>query len=289
MTTSVPVRIWVAATYALIPVAAGAIAAGRVGTAAAFALIPLIGLLAGRMFSQPPRLARRAAWATGLVIALGAAFVPLLWLIALLAAVLAAAAAARRADRLLINIGIVVVVPAVLLMPWTFQLAAHPSGLLLEAGVQQPGLASPHLAARSLMLLSPGGPGLPPFWVMAGLILAALVALLASRRRRLLVLSGWTVAVLGLLVASWPAALSVRPAVGGPAVTAWPGAALASPRRGCCWPRRPAATACGPRCPAGRTGARRMASGRGLAFVVLAVSACSAPVAAGGFWLLPGR
>ena len=53
------------------------------------------------------------------------------------------------------------------------------------------------------------------------------MALLASRRRRLLVLSGWTVAVLGLLVAIPASRLSVRPAVGGPAVTAWPGAALA--------------------------------------------------------------
>ena len=102
VTASVPVRVWVAATYALIPVAAGAIAAGRVGTAAAFALIPLIGLLAGRMFSQPPRIARRAAWATGLVTAVAAAFVPLVWLIALLAGVVAAAllrAGRRHADQ----------------------------------------------------------------------------------------------------------------------------------------------------------------------------------------------
>ena len=93
--------------------------------------------------------------------AVAAAFVPLVWVIALLAAVVAAALL-RAGRRLLINIAIAVVVPPVLLIPWTFQLAAHPSDLLLEAGVQQPGLASPHLATKSLMLLSPGGPGLPP-------------------------------------------------------------------------------------------------------------------------------
>jgi GT2 family glycosyltransferase len=219
VTTSVPIRIWTAATYALIPVASGAIAAGRLGTAAAFAAIPVIGLLTGRMFSLPPRLARRAAWATGLATAFGAAFVPLLWPIALLAAV--AAAVGLRAGRpdLLRNLAVVVVVPLVLLVPWTFQLFAHPATLLLEAGVQQPGLAAPGLRASSLLLLSPGGPGLPPAWVMAGLALAALVPLLASRRRTP-VMAGWTVALIGLLVAAAASRVSVRPPAGGPPVAA---------------------------------------------------------------------
>ncbi|MGH3394130.1 MAG: glycosyltransferase family 2 protein, partial [Streptosporangiaceae bacterium] len=286
VTASVPVRIWAAATYALIPVAAGAIAAGRVGTAAAFALIPLIGLQAGRMFSQPPRIARRAAWATGLVTAVAAAFVPMVWVIALLAAAVAAALL-RGGRRQLINTGIAVVVPAVLLIPWTFQLAAHPSGLLLEAGVPQPGLASPHLATRSLMLLSPGGPGLPPFWVTAGLILVALVALLASRRRRL-VLSGWTVAVVGLLVAIPASRLSVRPAVSGPAVTSWPGAALAITAAGLLLAAAAGGDGLRTAVSSGRTGARRITGGRGVAIAALAVIGCSAPVAAGAFWVRHG-
>ena len=49
------VRVWAAASYALLPVAFGAISAGRLGSAVAFVLIPLIGMLAGRMFSQPPQ------------------------------------------------------------------------------------------------------------------------------------------------------------------------------------------------------------------------------------------
>ncbi len=186
VTASVPVRVWAGATYALIPVASGAISAGRLGTATAFAAIPVIGLLAGRMFSLPPRLARRAAWATGLALALGTAFVPLLWPIALLAAVAAAVAFRRGLPDLLRNLGVIVAVPLVLLVPWTFQLFAHPSALLLEAGVQQAGLASRNLPATSLLLLSPGGPGLPPVWVMAGLALAALLPLLAAGRRRLI-------------------------------------------------------------------------------------------------------
>ncbi|HEY1644424.1 MAG TPA: glycosyltransferase [Streptosporangiaceae bacterium] len=287
VTASTPVRVWAAATYALIPVAAGAISAGRLGTAAAFAIIPVIGLLAGRMFSQPPRIARRAAWATGLAIALGAAFVPLLWLLAVLAAIPAAFALRRSRPAILINIGIVVLVPPVLLIPWSIQLATHPAAMLLEVGTQQPGLASPGLPARSAMLLSPGGPGLPPAWVTGGLILAALLALLATRRR-LLVLCGWTVAVLALLAAVLISHLSVRPVAGGPPVLAWPGAALAVAAAGLLLAAAAGGDSLGGLLAAGRTGLRRLTSGRGLAACAVALAACSAPALAAGFWLLHG-
>ena len=88
VTKSVPVRVWAAASYALLPVAFGAISAGRLGSAVVFVLIPVIGMLAGRMFSQPRRIARRAAWATGLTVTVGAAFVPLLWPMAVAGAVM---------------------------------------------------------------------------------------------------------------------------------------------------------------------------------------------------------
>ncbi len=194
VTLSVPVRLWAAASYALLPVAFGAISAGRLGSAVAFVFSPVIGMLAGRMFSQPPKIARRAAWATGLAVTVGAAFVPLLWPMAATAAVLAAVALRRPGRAFLLNLAIVVLTPPVLLLPWLNQMLAHPSRLLLEAGLQQPGLAAPDLPAKSLLLLSPGGPGLPPYWVSAALVLAGLAALLASGRLKL-VMSGWTVAL----------------------------------------------------------------------------------------------
>jgi GT2 family glycosyltransferase len=287
VTASVPVRIWVAATYALIPVATGAIAAGRLGSAVAFAAVPVIGLLAGRMLRQPPRLARRAAWATGLAIGIGTAFVPLLWPVSLLAA--AGAAVALRAGRpaLLRNLGIVALVPPVLLVPWTFQLAAHPATMLLEVGVQQPGLASPDLPARAVLLLSPGGPGLPPIWVTAGLALAALVPLLAARRR-LLVMSGWAVALLGLVVAVIASRLSVQPPAGGPPVTAWPGVALAITAAGLLLAAAAGGDSLGALLPRGRSALARLASARGLGVAVLVLAACSTPVLSAGFWLING-
>jgi GT2 family glycosyltransferase len=286
VTSSVPVRIWAAATYALVPVASGAVAAGRLGTCAAFALIPLIGLMAGRMLSQPPRIARRAAWATGLLTAIAAAFAPLVWPI-VLAGVVAATLLLRRHAAALINTAIAAVVPVILLVPWSLQLASHPSALLLEAGVQQPGLASPDVPARTLMLLSPGGPGLPPVWVTGGLIAAALVALLAAGRRTL-VLSGWAVAVLGLLVALPVSRLSVRPASGGPAVTAWPGVALAIAAMGLLVAAAASGDALGPALAGGRSRLSGLASGRGALVALVALVACTAPVAAAGFWVLKG-
>ena len=63
VTSVLAARIWIGATYALLPVAMGAVAAGRIGTAVAFVLLPLVGILIGRILAGPPRAARRAAWA----------------------------------------------------------------------------------------------------------------------------------------------------------------------------------------------------------------------------------
>ncbi len=158
VTKSVPVRVWAAASYALLPVAFGAIAAGRLGSAVVFVLIPVIGMVAGRMLSQPGRIARRAAWATGLTVTVGAAFVPLLWPIAGAAAIVAGIALRRSGLALYRNLAVVVLTPPVLLLPWLLQFTSHPSLLFFEAGVQQPGLAATTLPARALLLLSPGGP-----------------------------------------------------------------------------------------------------------------------------------
>jgi GT2 family glycosyltransferase len=311
VTRSTPVRLWAAASYALLPVAMGAIAAGRIGTAVVFVLIPVIALLAGRMLTLPPRRARRAAWAAGLTIAVAAAFVPLVWVVALVAA-LALVAARPGMWR---NLGIVVAVPPLLLLPWTVQVATNPAALLLEVGLQQPGLAVHDLSARSLLLLSPGGPGLPSMWVTAGIAVAALAALLLSRRRALM-MAGWSIALAGLLVAVAVSRVVVTPGGGEPAVAAWPGAAmliaavgllLAGATAGEDIPRlvhgpgnrdlddRPAPGGGKKRFkrdggrkgghPAGGRGPRAL---RGIGVAALAVVACSAPVLAAASWVTSG-
>jgi GT2 family glycosyltransferase len=297
VTRSTPVRVWAAASYAMLPVAMGAIAVGRIGSAVVFVLVPAIALLAGRMLTQPPRRARRAAWATGLAVAIAAAFVPVVWLVVVALAI--GLAAARPA--MWRNLGIVAIVPPVLLLPWAIQVASNPAGLLLEAGLQQPGLAVSGLPARSLMLLSPGGPGVPSIWVTGGIAVAALAALLLSRRRALM-LAGWGVALAGLLVAVAVSRVTVTPATGGPAVAAWPGVALLIAATGLLLAGVTAGEAL-PRLagrgsppgrgrPAGKAGGRKAGGGRrglrGMAAAVLAVVACSAPALAAASWVTNG-
>lgn len=224
----VPARVWAAASYALLPAATGAVAAGRIGTAVTIALIPLIGILAARMLTQPGRQARRAAWAAGLTVAAAAAFVPLAWALAAALVVLAAPgvfALGRNRRATAVNLAIVAAAPAALLFPWTLQLFAHPSLFLAEAGIPRPGLSDPALPASSLLLLSPGGPGVPPVWVTAGLGTAGLAALL-TRRHRALVAAGWGAALSGMLFAIVVSRLSAVPPGAGQAVHGWPGVPL---------------------------------------------------------------
>ena len=294
--TQVPAaRVWAAATYALLPVASGAVASGRIGTAVAFVLLPLIGLavwrmLSGRSAASPSRFTpRRAAWAAGLLIAVAAAFVPLIWLIAVVAAVGVIAAWPWLGRATAINAAIIAVVPPAALVPWTFHLFASPSSVFLEVGVPRPGLASAGLRPESVLLLSPGGPGLPPAWVTVGLVLAAFCALLA-RRRMALVYAGWAVALGGLVVALVVSRVRVTPP-GGTAVNAWPGIAAAVAAAGLLLAATPlieAAVLALRRTGDHPAGGLSRVGGRGLAALAGLAVAASAPALAAGYWLAAG-
>ena len=134
----------------------GAVAAGRLGTAVVFVLMPAIALLAGRMLT-PPRAGPARRLGHRAVTAVVAAFVPLFWLIG--AVVMAVGLIAlRRRDRAFDAL-IVVVVPLLLLLPWTLDIATHPARLFLEAGLARPGLASVSLAPAPCCCCPRAGPG----------------------------------------------------------------------------------------------------------------------------------
>ena len=155
-------------------------------------LLPLIGISAAPD-ARPHRReqARRAAWATGLLIAVAAAFAPLLW-------VLGAVFASRPRRRLVRQQGwgrwlaqsarltrrSSSPLPFFVLFPWSLHLLASPSAFFTEAGVQPSGLTTVALRPSALLALSPGGPGLPPVWVTVGLGLAVLAALLPTAAHR---------------------------------------------------------------------------------------------------------
>jgi GT2 family glycosyltransferase len=213
-------RVWLAASYALLPVATGAVAGGRLGTAVVFVLLPAFAALASKVITGERRAARRAAWALGLLLAVGTAFAPLVYVLVAVLGGLAAVSFGGVRRGVGVSLGIAMAVPIVLLFPWLAQIARDPGRILLEAGLHRPGLVDPRLPADALLLLSPGGPGMPPVWVTTGLIVAALAALL-FRRHQVVVIVGWGVTVFGVLVAIVAGRV---PVAGTPA---WPGVPLA--------------------------------------------------------------
>jgi len=285
LVTATAARVWLAAAYALLPVATGAVAAGRLGTAVAFAILPLIGVSAGRMVTTPPRPARRAAWATGLLLGLAAAFAPLIWVLGVICAVFVLAG--RRVLWAMdpVNVAIVAVTPFAVLFPWSLHLFASPSAFLAEAGVQSPGLTSAGLGPSALLLFSPGGPGLPPVWVTAGLGLAVVAALLPHRRTEVTV-AGWCVAAVGLLAAIAVSRTTITPAGGGQPVRGWPGVAVAVAALGVLLAAAPAAQWLAEMA-SRRPGSAARRSRKLLAWVVLGAAA-SAPVLVAGYWVTGG-
>ena len=218
-------RAWVAATWALLPVASGGLAAGRLDVAVVQVALPLL-LRAAWAVLSPRGLPRgRPVAALALALTVVSAFAPQLWPVAvalLLSAALLALAvsppAGRRAAvrRLLAATG-AVAAPVVVLLPGTWLSGLAP--LLRGPGLPRPDLAVVDLPAWHLLLLSPGGPGLPPVLVTAGLVLAALAGLLPAGRPRLAA-AGWGIALAGLTYALVLARLDVE---GGPL---WPGVGL---------------------------------------------------------------
>lgn len=235
------VRAWASAGYALLPAATGALAQGRIGTAVLAVLLPPLARAAAisaglgiraETAAKGGRPGWRSAWMTVLMLTLCTAFVPLTWAIAvplclavLTHAVLRGGAYGSGGEALrLLGLRVLVIlgVPVLVLAPWSLQVLAHPSRLLLEAGL--PGLTGPAAEPLGLILANPGGAGVPPVWLSAGVVLAALAALLRADRRRAVV-SAWAAAVAGLLFTVVVAGTSVTPASGGAPVAAWAGPA----------------------------------------------------------------
>ncbi|GAA3122711.1 glycosyltransferase family 2 protein [Streptosporangium carneum] len=270
-------RVWLASSYALLPVATGAVASGRLGTAVVFTLLPVYAALATTLLTGQGRRVRRAAWGLGLLLTVGTAFAPLVYPLTLVLGALAALAFPRKG--LTGSVVIAFGVPVALLFPWLAQVVANPGQLLLEAGLHQPDLVDASLPASSLLLLSPGGPGMPPLWVTGGLIAACLAALL-MRRNRMVIAVGWGVALFGVLVAILVSRTQVTSLNADAQAPAWPGVPLALAATGMLVVAALTADRIAEFRAAG--GLRRVA-----ALVVVAI-AFSTPVLAAGMWVTGG-
>jgi GT2 family glycosyltransferase len=209
-------RVWAAATWALLPVATGAVAAGRLDAAVVQIALPLLGLAAAKVFlGDVAHQGWWRVWALGVALSVTCAFAPLLWPLAALlllggAVVLLRQGSPRRAAAA----AVVAAVPAVLLFPWSFAALGDPSLFVLG---QRP--ADADVPGWHLLLLSPGGPGRPLTVLCAGLVLAGLGGLVRLSFRRLVTVA-WGVALAGFAAAG----VLARIRVAGGAV--WPGIPL---------------------------------------------------------------
>ncbi|SDT08559.1 glycosyltransferase [Microlunatus soli] len=198
------VRLWVAVSYALLPVLLGGTNQGRLLLSVAAIMLPLL-VIAGRalVLRRPgnPE-AWRGGWGAGLVLTVLGAFAPSLIVLALLLAIPAAFTVARgkrKVGRLVIAIA----VPVIILSPW-WPTVIRTWGRLLTG--PDPALEGTAERTSGLFFLigHTGEVGLPPIWVGAivfgAIWVLALVGLLRGNRRRA-VLTGWLVGLAALAIA----------------------------------------------------------------------------------------
>jgi GT2 family glycosyltransferase len=201
-----------AVTYALVPVTSGAFGAGRLGVVAVAVVLPFL-THAALGFGDPEHDRRwRAAWRTGLLLTVAAAFEPVAWVFAVVLAVVVLAFATAVTRSLprgwqvwgppVVTLG----VPPVLLSPWWWSSIQHGASslLLMETG-RQP---YPSLTPNDFLLgrLSPDLGG--PWWLGALLVVLAVLALV-PRTTRIPVLVTWLVAAVAAITAAGLSVISL--------------------------------------------------------------------------------
>ena len=193
-----------AASYGLVSAASGAWGLGRLGVVVVATLLPWLAHAALGFADPDPDRRWRAAWRTGLLLALAAAFAPLAWWFAVVLAVLVIGAGFWISARSMRDRSVwgppaaALLCPPVLLAPWWGPALASGAGaaLVLDAGrlpmatVGFADLVTGHLGDAG----APAGLGL--------VLLGAAVLALVPSRTRIPVLVCWVVAFAGALVAA---------------------------------------------------------------------------------------
>ena len=222
-------RLWVAGTYALLPVLLGGTNQGRLGLSVVAIGLPLlisaVRALVLRRVGIPE--AWRGGWGAGVVLVALVAFEPSLIIPALVLGALGAVVL-RRTPRKIGRIGIALGLPLVVLAPWWPSVIAAPGRLFVGPDAALGGVPEAP-AAWALLLGRPSGPGLPPLWVGAvvfGVIWLVALLGLARRPERRAVVSAWIVALLGLAMAVVLSRLVVTVPPVGTEVRPWVGSYL---------------------------------------------------------------
>ena len=226
LVASALVRVWAGAAYALLPVMTGAVAGGRIGTTMAAIALPF-ALRSLVHISAPNGTLRRSA-GTAVLVAVVLAVAPALWLVLVVASAVVAGYLLRTrgsADRgVLARLGLALLGPLVLLLPWTIYVISQPTILLLEPGLNTRALTDPGLTPWDVLLLHPGGPGMTPIWLTVGVVVGGFLALLRTDRFRVI---GAMAAIggLALLMGLFQTMVVVTPPGATNEVRPWPGQA----------------------------------------------------------------
>jgi GT2 family glycosyltransferase len=224
MVTSKLVRAWMGFTYALLPAMTGAIEQGRIGTLMTAIVLPF-AIRSGVRLARRSGTMRRAA-GTALMMSVILAATPAVWVVSVVIGVSASIVAWRRlrsqAWGIIVRFLIALLVPLVVLMPWTLHLVTNPVLFFVEPGLNIPGIVDPDLRPVDILLVHPGGPGMNPLWVTAGLLFASLLALF---RRDTIANVGawWILGLLALAVGVVQASITVLPPGDRIPVQPWPG------------------------------------------------------------------
>jgi GT2 family glycosyltransferase len=200
---SLGTRVWMSVSYALLPVLTGSVSTGHIGTTVAVILLPWL-FRAAMPMSTTSRTQSTGAWrsvfASGIVLSVVVAFAPVAWPMAIVVAALAIGWLLLMQERragVLARPAVAALLPAALLLPWSWRLLTTPSLFLTEAGRVDSGTP----AVSDHAWLVPFGrvavSGDAPWWLSVGVVLAALAALLRKDRRGR-ILTAWAIVLVGL-------------------------------------------------------------------------------------------
>ncbi len=222
------VRAVIAAGYGVLPAATASVAQGRLDVVVVHLLLPLvIAGIAGLLVRADSRWLHVSAL-SAIGVALLGAFSPLahaLTLVGLVIGFVVLPAPSGLARRIA-SVGIVVVLPLALLLPWPSVLLRHPELLLHGLGGAATAASGADLAG-----LDPGGQGAWPIGV--ALVAAAIVALVVRPTRG--AGGGVAVVMLGLLGLAAVRFVAVTPMTGGAHATGFAGVPLLVIGAGLLW------------------------------------------------------
>ncbi|SFW65861.1 glycosyltransferase family 2 protein [Amycolatopsis australiensis] len=222
------VRAVVAAAYALLPAATAGVAQGRLDVVVVHLVLPPVAAgIAGLLTRADTRWLHVSAL-SAIGVALLGAFSPLahgLALAGLLVGFVVLPAPTGLARRIA-SVGIVVLLPLALLLPWPTVLLRHPELLVQGLGGAAPGVSGTDLAG-----LDPGGPGAWPIGV--AVIAAALIAIVVRPTK--LAAGGLALAALGAGGLVLVRLVTATPMQGGPAAHGYAGVPLLLVGAGLLW------------------------------------------------------